>query len=92
MASGLRALREHREVPAQRNRFPATLPPAPAAAAPGLVLRLVDFERTAIHVLTVQVLNGACSIGARHFDEPETARTARIAIVDQGNRINRTVL
>src|SRR5688572_15724000 len=38
---------------------PATRTAAATATAAGLVLRLVDLERTAAHVMAVQVLNGA---------------------------------
>jgi hypothetical protein len=63
-----------------------------AATAAGFVLRFVDLERTATHVLTIQVLNGARSIRTGHFDEAEATRTAGIAIVDQGNRLDRAML
>ena len=59
--------------------LPATLTAATTTAA-RFVLRFIDLERAAAHVLTVQVLNGACCIGARHLDEREPARAAGLAI------------
>jgi hypothetical protein len=63
-----------------------------AATAAGLVLSLVDTQRTTAHVLAVQALNGAGRIGLVHLDKSEAARTTRIAIGRQGDGLNSTVL
>src|SRR5688572_5931430 len=65
---------------------------AAAATATLPFLRLVDAQRTASHVLTVQRLDGALCVRSRHFHEAEAARTTRLAIVDQRHRLNRAVL
>ena len=74
-------------------RLPTTLTAAATAAtAAGLVLRLVDLERTTAHVLTIQVLNGTRCIGAGHFHEAKAAWAACFAVIDQSNRIHRAML
>jgi hypothetical protein len=60
-----------------------TVTAAATATAAGLVLGFVDLERATAEVLAVQRLHGLLGIGRRHFDEAETARTARLAIVHQ---------
>src|SRR5687768_14261242 len=64
---------------------------APATAA-GLVLRLIDPQRTTTHLLTVHVLDGAGRIGTRHFDKAETTRTTGFPIVDQRYGFDRAML
>ena len=59
--------------------------PWTAAVAPGLVLGLVDLERAPAHVLTIEVLDGACCILTRHLDEAEAARPTGFPVVDQGD-------
>ena len=62
------------------------------AAVARLVLRLVDLQGAAAHVLAIETLNRARRIRARHLDEAEAARLARVAIRDQGDGIDRAVL
>jgi hypothetical protein len=62
-----------------------------ATAASRLVLRFIDAQWATAHVLTVQVLDGTGSIGTGHFDKAETAWTASITIIDQGNRFDSSV-
>jgi hypothetical protein len=87
----------NRSVTATAATTTATIPTTAAAAttaataAGRLVLRFIDAQWTTAHVLTIQVLDGACSIGTWHFDETETAWTAGITIIDQGNRFNSSV-
>jgi hypothetical protein len=53
-------------------------------AASSALARLVDGERTAAVVTTIEVANGAVGVfGASHFYEPEAARTAGVAIRDE---------
>ena len=66
--------------------------PATLTTIARLVLRLVDFERSAIHILTIQILNRPCCIGARHFHEAEATRTSGLPVGYQRNRINDPVL
>src|SRR5579862_3653996 len=63
-------------------------PTRPAAA----LLRLVDPQRPAAHVLAIEVLNGARSIGARHLDEREAAGPSRVPIGDDIDRLDGAVL
>src|SRR5688572_3877193 len=65
---------------------------AATATAAGLVLRFIDLERASAHVLAVEILDGARCILARHFHEAEAARLSRVAILDQGDRLDRAVL
>jgi uncharacterized MAPEG superfamily protein len=59
-----------------------------AAAATFTLLRLVHLERTAAKVLAVQGLHGALRVGLRHLNEAKATRLARVAVIDQGNRIH----
>src|SRR3954462_1879371 len=54
-----------------------------AAARAGLVLRFVDLEGPTREILTIERLHCARCVRARHLDEPEAARLARVAIIDQ---------
>jgi hypothetical protein len=62
-----------------------------AATAAGFVLRFIDLERATAKVLAVQRLHGTLSVGARHFNETEAARLARITIIHQGDLFDRAV-
>ena len=64
---------------------------ATAAACARLVLSLVDLEGTTAEVHAVERLHRTRRIGTGHFDEPEAARLARIAIGDEGNLLDRAV-
>ena len=72
---------------ARRKQTPASVAAAAAAIAPAagarFVLRLIDFQGTAVEVRAVQRLHGTRSIGIGHLDEPETARPAGVAIGDE---------
>src|SRR5476651_1638698 len=62
----------------------ATAIESTARAARALAfLGLVDFEHAALKVLSIQCLDGARGVGARHLDETETARATGIPIGDQ---------
>jgi hypothetical protein len=64
-----------------------------AAAASALtLLRFIDAQRPAPHVLPVQGLDGSLCVRARHFDEAEAAWAARLTIVDQRNRLHGAML
>ncbi len=54
-----------------------------AAARTGLVLSLVDFEGPTGEILAVERLHRARRVRTRHLDEPEAARLARVAVIDQ---------
>ena len=62
------------------------------AAAALALLRFIDAQRTATHVLAIQGLDRALCVCARHFDEAEAARAARFAIVDQRHGLHLPVL
>src|SRR5512138_1210684 len=70
----------------------ATAAATTAATAAGLVLRFVDLQRPATHVLAIQVLDRPGRIGAGHFDEAEPTGTAGLTIVDQADRLDGAVL
>src|SRR5450755_2055531 len=60
---------------------PATEAAATTAAALGFRPSLVDIERTAIEIGTIQGRNGAVRFGGvRHFDERKSARAAGVAV------------
>jgi hypothetical protein len=59
-----------------------------AAASAGLILRLIDAQRTTAHILAIEALDCARRIGLVHLDETETARTAAIAVDRQGNELD----
>src|SRR5688572_1915443 len=65
---------------------------AAATATLGLVLRLVDLQRTTAHVLTVQGLDRAGRVGTGHFDEAEATGAAGLAIVDQADGLDGAML
>jgi hypothetical protein len=54
-------------------------------------LSLVDPQRTSVKIGTVESLHGACSIRIRHLYEAKPTRAARLAIVDQRQRFDRSV-
>jgi len=62
------------------------------AATTGAFLGFVNTQRTTAHVETVQRRNGFLSIGARHFHEAKATRTTRFTVVDERDRLYRTVL
>ena len=70
---------------------PARSAAAATAAATGLLLRFVDFQRAPVKVLAIQRLHGARGVGVRHFNKPESTRTTGLAIIDQGYLLHRTV-
>src|SRR5690606_23724698 len=60
-----------------------------AAAARCLRLGLADLERAAVEVRSVHGLGGLLRFGiGRHLDEAEALALARVAIRDQGDRVN----
>jgi hypothetical protein len=54
-----------------------------AATAAGLVLGFIDLQRATAEVLAVQGLHGLLGVRARHFDEAEAARLARVTVIDE---------
>jgi hypothetical protein len=81
--------------------LPALLPTAarPAATTPAIVAsaksavflrtRFIHLQRTTVHFLTVQTLNGLHRfVPVRHFDESEPARLARIAVPDDTSALH----
>jgi hypothetical protein len=49
-------------------------------------LRFINTQRTTAHVLAIQRLDGASSIGIGHFNETEATGTSRFAVIDESNR------
>ena len=70
----------------------AARPAAIAAARPLAILRFVDFEGAAVEVGAVQRLHGAGCVGIRHLHEAEAARATRVAIGDQRDLLDGSVL
>src|ERR1700676_1525130 len=62
--------------------------PTTAATATGALLRLVDAQRAAAHVLPVEALDGARGIRVRHLDKAEATGTTRVTVIDQGHRLH----
>ena len=58
---------------------------AATTAATLTLLRFVDAQGTASHVLTVQRLDGTLCVRTRHFHEAEAAGAAGFAIVQDGD-------
>ena len=54
-------------------------------------LRFIDAQWATSEVLAVQRLNGARGIRIRHFDEAEATRLARVPIVHERKRLDRSV-
>jgi hypothetical protein len=65
---------------------------AATATATLTFLRFVDAQWTTTHIFTVQRLDSALSISARHFDKAKATGTTRFTIVDQRNRLDSAVL
>jgi hypothetical protein len=65
---------------------------ATATAAAFTLAGLVDAQRTAFHVLTVQPGDGRLRVGLGHFDKTKAAETAGLAVVDQAHGVDSTVL
>src|SRR5580658_2480618 len=65
---------------------------AAATAATGALLCLVHLQHSPLDIVAIQGLHGTSRIRARHFNEAEPTGPAGIAIVDQRNRLDRTVL
>ena len=61
---------------------------ATTAAATLTGLGFVHLERTALKVLAIERLHGARRIRVRHFNESEPARTPRITVSDEGQRLD----
>src|SRR5580698_11468867 len=72
--------------------LPATAATAAAtttAATAGLTrLRFIDAQRTAAHVLAVQLADSGCSGGLVHLDEAEATGASGLAVRDQLHRMN----
>jgi hypothetical protein len=64
---------------------------AAATATTLALLRFIDAQRTATHVLAIQGLDGALCIGTGHFDEAKATGTTSVAVVDQRYRLHGTV-
>ena len=62
------------------------------AAGTLTLLRLVHLQRPTTKIDAIQSLHRARRIGVRHFNEPEATRTAGVAIRDQRNFLDRTML
>jgi len=62
-----------------------------AAARTLAILGLVYLEGSAVEVLAVQGLHRTRRIGIRHFHETEATGPAGVAIVDQGDFLNRSM-
>jgi hypothetical protein len=70
---------------------------APAAwtattARARLVLRLVDAQCPAAHLMTVEVLDGACSVCLTHLHEAEATWPPGLTVGRQRDRLDRAVL
>ncbi len=70
----------------------AAVATATAAATTRLVLGFVDAKCTPVHFLTVQVLDHGGKVVVIDFDETEATGTARLAVHDQRNGVNRAML
>ena len=65
---------------------------AVAAARTLTCLGLVDLEAAALEVLAIERLHGAGGISVGHLDEAEAAGPAGVAIIDQRDRFNGSML
>src|SRR5438876_4496620 len=65
---------------------------AAAAVARAALLGLIHPQRPPAQLLAVDILDRARGVGARHLDEPETARPAGVAIGDDAHRLDGAVL
>ena len=80
-----------------RGNLPATASAAAAAtvstATAGLTfLGLVDPQGATLHLVAIEGLHGLLRSFIVHLDESETARTTGLALVDQGDGVERAVL
>lgn len=66
--------------------------PHPAPARALTRLGFVHFQRTPAKILAIERLHGARGIGVGHLDEAEAPWPTRIAVVDQGDRLDRAML
>jgi hypothetical protein len=64
-------------------RTAATTAAAATATTALTFLRFINTQWTTAHILTVQGLDGALCVSARHFHKAEATRTTRFAIVNQ---------
>jgi len=62
-----------------------------AAGTIRLGLRLVHLQGATVHLVTVQVLDGAGGVRIGHLDEAEAARLPGVTIRDQGDGLDRAV-
>jgi len=65
---------------------------ATTAARTLAILGFVDLQRTTVHISAIQRLHGAGGVGIVHLNESETAWAARIAIGNQRDFLDRSVL
>src|SRR5437764_7532822 len=89
--AGRGALEARTTGPWRKCSLPA-LRSAAAAVARGALLGLIHPQRPPAQLLAVDILDRARGVGARHLDEPETARPAGVALGDDAHRLDRAVL
>src|SRR5262249_10893511 len=66
----------------------AAASPAAASAATAAILRFVDAQRASAHVASVQLVDRLIGVPVVHFDEPEAARAASLAVGDHCHRVD----
>jgi hypothetical protein len=76
---------------AKESTTPVAAAAAAATAAARFVLRLIHLQRAAAEVFAIERLHRFLRVGARHLHEPEAARLARVAIVDESDLFNRAM-
>src|SRR5437660_12143461 len=85
--AGRGALEARTTGPWRKLSLPA-LRSAAAAVARAALLGLIHPQRPPAQLLAVDILDRARGVGARHLDEPETARPAAVAIGDDAHRLH----
>ena len=64
---------------------------ATTTTAAGALLSLIHLQRSPVDIVAIQGLHGARSICACHFYEAKSAGPTGVAIIDQRNRLYRTM-
>jgi hypothetical protein len=53
---------------------------------------LLPLQKASAHVLAIEILDGAHCVETWHLHEAEATRSTGVAILDQGDRLDRAVL
>src|SRR5580698_8355893 len=96
-ATGAASLRPQSSSALQKALLPAlraarTAAAATAAATAGALLCLVHLQHSPLDIVAIQGLHGTSRVRARHFNEAEPTGPTGVAIIDQRNRLDGTVL